>query len=227
MTRNRIATTLLVAGMLCGCGDSTGTGVSGVTAKANDPTGDTYGVGSLLWDLTALSITGDSTGLTVKLDFSNNLIAPTSGDSNAMIGFVDLDTDEDSTTGFVSTVDQFRPNSGSTGMGPDFELDLASYAADSTVTVFNSLGNPMGQVRPVFKGKRVTIRIPAALIGGDDGALNAAAIVGTLATPTDIVPEFGHLHLDAVGALMQPSMGPTAMPAGSLRRLTRKTWGSR
>jgi methyl coenzyme M reductase beta subunit len=51
----------------------------------------------------------------------------------------------------------------------------------------------MGSVKPVFKGKRLSVRIPLAYLG-DATALNTAAIVGTLASPSDIVPEFGHLQ---------------------------------
>ena len=96
-------------------------------------------------------------------------------------------------TGIASTVDEFRPNSGSTGMGTDYALVLSDYASDSSVAVIDAAGNSMGRVKPVFDARRVTIRIPLALIGGDDGRLNAAAIVGVLGMPSDIVPENGHL----------------------------------
>jgi len=189
-----LATAVFFAGSLLGCGDSSGPG-GGTTGTANDPTGDTFGARVVQWDVTAMTITRDAGGITVVLDFATTLISPTSGDTTAMIGFVDLDVDRDSLTGFQSTVDAFRPGGGSTGMGVDYQLQLVGYAADSTVAVLDSLGGTTGRVKPSFSGKRVTIRIPKALLGGDDGVLNAAAIVGTLAEPTDIIPENGHLQV--------------------------------
>jgi hypothetical protein len=77
---------------------------------------------------------------------------------------------------------------------------LGNYAADSTVTVFDLFGDAMGQVRPVFSGRRVTIRIPKGLIGDDDGRLDAAAIVGIVGAASDIVPDNGHLTLGGTAA---------------------------
>ncbi len=98
------------------------------------------------------------------------------------------------------------------GMGVDYELDMVTLNTDSSATVFDTLGNPTGTVKVTVDGKRVTIRVPLALLGGDDGFLNAAAVVGTRIEPTDIAPNGGHLKLGGTG--------PVApyMPAASTRR---------
>ena len=216
--------TLLVVGSLLGCsGDSSGPGAGGASGQVTDPSGDTFGAGTVQWDLTAMTITRDTGGITVLLDFSVNAISPVTGDTNAMIGFVDLDVDQDSTTGFTSTVDLFRPNPGSTGMGADYEIELLGYAADSTVTVSDSMGDPVGQVKPAFNAKRVTIRVPKALLGGDDGFLNASAIVGTDAEPTDIIPESGHLKLGGTGPVAPNRPGVSALRVGPRRS---RVWGA-
>ena len=214
MTPTRITGALLVSALLSSCGDSTGPG-AGPSAKVSDPSGDTYGSDSVKWDVTAMTISRDTSAVTVRLDFSSNPISPVSGDSNAMLGFVEFDTDQDSTTGFLTAVDQFRPAPGSTGMGAEYRLDLATYAPDSTTLVLDTLGTPTGSVRPVFHGKSVTIRIPLALLGGAT-ALNAAAIVGTRASPSDIIPENGHLHL-----------GPSALAGSSSAGAARAESGRR
>jgi hypothetical protein len=211
----RFAAAILAAGLVGGCGGDAsgpGTGDSGpgdpgpggpgagvLTGVVTDPTGDTFGNRGVEWDLTAMTITRDTGGITVQLDFSSDLISPTSGDANAMIGFVDLDTDQDPTTGSPTTVDEFRRDGGSTGMDSDYQLTLTAYGADSTVPIFNSSGVVTGRVKPVFRGSRVSIRIPRSMLDNDDGFLNAAAIVGTQASPTDIVPETGHLQVGGVG----------------------------
>lgn len=164
-----------------------------------DPTGDTYGSGVVRWDLTGFTITRDADGITVQLDFPRDVISPTSGDTTAMIGYVGFDVDQDSTTGdLASIVDEFRPDSGSTGLGVEYEIELVDYAQDSTVTVTGSSGTT-GRVKPVFSGNHITVRIPRALLGNDDGYLNAAAIVGNNHSPNDIIPESGHLTLSGMG----------------------------
>lgn len=185
----------------CG-GDSSGPGGGGggtVTAKATDPTGDAFGVDSVQWDFTALTITRDTGGIDVLVDLSADVVSPTSGDSNSAFVFVDFDTDQDSTTGISSIVDDNRPGPGSTGMGVDYFLDLADFNPDSTVNVVSAALSVTGTVRPAFSGKRISVRIPRSLLGGDDAFLNAAAIVGTFFEATDIVPENGHLKVGGVG----------------------------
>jgi hypothetical protein len=196
----------MVAAILGGCNsDPSGPGSGEAKANVTDPSGDTFGSGGISWDLTGMTITREIGGITVLLEFSNDLISPISGDPNAMIGFVDFDVDQDPTTGTATTVDQFRPPPGLTGMGKEYQLALFNYAVDGTVTIFNSLGSPVGQVEPLFSGRQVSIRIPGALLGDDDGFLNAAAIVGNLARPSDIIPERGHLQLGGPATRISPT----------------------
>lgn len=201
--RRSVAMLLLLAMSLWSCTDAAGPSppLAQQVGAVSDPIGDTFGVGPVHWDLIRLTIGQDTGGLTVMMDFSNNIVPPLTGDSNAMIGFVDFDVDQDSTTGTVATVDAFRPDSsGSTGMGTDYSLALALYAADSSVTVTNAEGALTGRVKPDFDGgRRVTIRIPRAMLGNTSQPLYAAAIVGTLAQPSDIIPENGHLSVGPLG----------------------------
>lgn len=200
MKRGLSMVTLLSACALWSCGgDPAGPGSGATTARVTDPTGDTYGTGAVRWDITAMAITRDADGITLMLDFSSNVISPTSGDTTAVIGYVGFDVDQDSATAdLASIVDQFRPaGSGSTGLGVDYELELVDYDQDSTVTVTSPTGIT-GRVKPVFSGKRVTVRIPRALLGNDDGFLNAAAIVGTSRSPNDVIPDNGHLTVRAM-----------------------------
>ena len=231
MTWTRFAAAAVVAGFLCGCsGDASGPGTDGrgpggpgageVTAKITDPSGDTFGSRGVQWDVTTLTITRDTGGITAVLEFSSDLISPTSGDSNAMIGFLDFDTDQDPTTGSPTTVDEFRRDGGSTGMDNDYQLALADYGPDSSVTIYNSSAVMTGQVKPVFSGRKITIRIPKAMLGNDDGFLNAAAIVGTTASPTDIIPESGHLQLSGGTPAATNRVGVRAPAGGASRVVT-------
>ena len=171
--------------------------VEATTVTVTDPTGDVFGAAGVpKWDLTSMSISRDTAGITVVLELTTDPISPVSGLASAMIGFIDLDVDQEPQTGLGSVVDEYRPRgTGATGLGADYVVVLGNYAADSTVTVFDLFGDPMGQVRPVFSGRRVSIRIPKGLIGDDDGRLDAAAIVGIAGAASDIIPDNGHMTL--------------------------------
>lgn len=189
--------------LLCACGGgSTGPGTTSLTVKATDPSGDTYGVLAVQWDLTALTITRDSLGIDFTIDFTANVLSPMSGDSDAVYGEIDFDTDQSITTGTTSFVDVYGP--GSTGMGVDYVLDLFDYKTDSMVPVLrynpsDSTYSTTDSLRPVFSGKRITGRIPRSALGNDDGFLDAAVVVGTLREPTDIAPNSGHLKVGGTG----------------------------
>jgi hypothetical protein len=176
------------------------TGDGAASATVVDENGDTFPSSGVPWDLTALTIARDAGGITAHLDLSRDVIAPTSGDVSAVIGFLDLDLDQNPATGGIAVADEFRTDGGSTQLGVDARVDLSEFAGDFTVAVSDSHGIVVGRVRPVFDGRRITIRIPRALLGNDDGFLNAAAIVGSAGRPSDFVPNSGHLTLDGARA---------------------------
>jgi hypothetical protein len=219
---------LVVAAGLGACNsDTSGPATGDLKANVADPAGDTFGAGPIAWDLTAMTITRGDSSITVVLDFSENLISPTSGDTAAMVALVDFDTDQNIATGNEPTVDAHRPTHvGLTGMGKDFQLALTTYGPDSTVRILNSVGATMGRVKPVFNGRHVTIQIPTALLGNDDGFLNAAAIVGNATTPNDIIPEHGHLRLGGNSSVRATSSRTTGV-AGRARGTTGGSWAER
>ncbi len=206
---------LLVA---CG-GDSSGPGAT-TTATANDPTGDFFGAGATQLDMTSMTITRDTGGIDVVLNFTAAVFSPVSGNAAAVFGQVDFDVDQDTSTGLGSLVDVFRPTGVSTVLGVDYALDLFTYNADSTVNILDTLGAIRGQVKPVFNGTRISVRIRRSLFGGDDAFVNAAVIIGTNAEPTDITPNDGHLRVGGTGPVAPYRPGAPARPAASIRR----TW---
>lgn len=218
-----------VLGAVAGCGgDSAGPGVGGgngngnITATVTDPAGDTYGVDSVQWDLTRITIMRDTAGITVTLDLSADVLSPVSLEDTATLAFVDFDTDQSAATGISSIVDDNRPGTGATGMGVDYFVDLADFNLDSTVNVVNAAFTVTGTLRPTFSGKTISVRIPRAMLGGDDGFLNAAAIVGTVIEPTDIVPENGHLKVGGTGPVA-PNRSEVSAPM-PVRRLGPRRW---
>jgi len=167
------------------------------TVSVADPLDDTFGLpGYTQWDVSAFTLTRETDGITVRLDFANDVALSVPGDPNALVGLVEFDLDQNKTTGKLGYVDQLRPDGGSTGMGVDAVLNLSNIATDSTLVVYGSGGSPTGKAKVTIGGRRLTIRIPSSALGDDDGYLDAAVIVGNSGrSPTDLAPQSGHLSL--------------------------------
>ena len=163
-------------------------------ATAEDPTGDTFGVAAK-WDVTGLTLAREPDVLAVMLDFSRDVVPPTTGDPSAVLAFVDLDLDQNFSTGSSAMADEFRQDGSSTVLGVDARINLAAPDENGRIAIIDGLGRERGRVTPVYAGKRITVRVPTALLADDDGYVNAAAIVGIAGAPSDIVPQVGHLAL--------------------------------
>ena len=192
MIGKRVLAMLVAAGLALSCNDSSGPG--GDTASATDPSGDVFGADSIKPDLTRVTVTHDGGGLLIVMEFTANPIPIFKDSIYGTGGIVDLDVDQDSTTGSQTWADFYRP-SGSSGMGEEYYLQFLSYGADSTVSVNTDAGAPTGSVRPVFNGKQVSLRIPLTMIGNDDGSVNVAVLVGSKLAPSDVAPNAGHIKV--------------------------------
>ena len=78
------------------------------------------------------------------------------------------------------------------------EVDHIAFKTFVSADGLHMGGNPTGKAKVTIGGRRLTIRVPAALIGNDDGYVDAAVIVGNQGrSPTDFAPQTGHLSLQA------------------------------
>ena len=216
---------LLGGWLLVACGND-GTGPApGPTATVTDAVADTFGTptpGYVQADLTALTVTHAADAVTITLTYARPV--PRSTAMDRVLTYVDLDTDQNPATGFTGATDQSRPGSGSTGLGVDYLL-----AFDSLVSVRvmdgSVVGTEIGKISPTVSGNRVTIRVPLALIGSDDGYLDVAAVVGRMGMgPTDIIPDDGHLSLDLPGSASSPFPATPAVRATPSRPSPEGLW---
>jgi hypothetical protein len=202
-SRASVLTSLsLVVGALAGSGSSEMPSMpddagDSSTVTVGDPIGDTFGLpAGLQWDIVALAVARETDGITVRLDFANEVAMPLVADPNALVGLVELDLDQNRATGKLGYVDQLRKDGGATEMGVDAAINISQIAPDSTLLVYDMGGNPVGKAKVTIGAHRLTIRVPAALLGNDDGYVDAAVIVGNQGhSPTDLAPQTGHLSL--------------------------------
>jgi len=175
--------------------------------SVSDPAGDTYGAPDdpSQPDITMLAAAHDSDGLTIVI----RLASPV-----GLMGYVDLDVDQDPTTGNLAQVDAYRPDpGGSSGLGDEFVVDLSNGVLVDVVNY-----GIVAYVARVYSGNTVTIRIPLQQLAGSNGKVNLATVVGDDNGPTDIAPNEGHL-----------TMGAPNMVAATTRPLQRLplSWATR
>src|SRR6266566_2785893 len=173
-----------------------------------DPVGDTYGAPDdpSQPDITMLAAAHDSDALTIVI----RLASPV-----GLVGYIDLDVDQNPNTGGLAQVDAYRPDpGGSSGLGDEYVVDLSN---GLLVDVVNY--GIVAYVGRVYNGNTLTIRIPLQQLAGSNGNVNLATVVGDDNGPTDIAPNEGHLTMGA------PSMA-AALRAPLLRRI-QLPWAAR
>ena len=95
--------------------------------KVNDPVGDTFGHSPPRHDVTQFTAMTNGSVLSLTVVFSGTVHNPNSS-TNAVLGFIDLDTDQDKTTGKVSNVTSNCPYP-SSNLGMDYYIDLSQYVS--------------------------------------------------------------------------------------------------
>ncbi|HEU4629347.1 MAG TPA: hypothetical protein VFS08_06355 [Gemmatimonadaceae bacterium] len=168
-----------------------GGGGGGDAFSFTDPMGDLRPEASAADAPDALALSGSVDGdtITIRLVFRAAVARFSEGRSNSLDGFVDLDVDENATTGIPAAVDEVG---GATGMGADFYVDLRDATA-STVTVLEAGETTGTSVPATFGTTTVTIRVPRTLVEEDDGRFRLSALVGNPDGPSDFVPNSGFL----------------------------------
>lgn len=171
----------------------------------DDPVGDAVGP----VDVTTISAGTDDVEASFRLDFSESTPM---GD---LAGFLFLDTDQDPTTGL--------PAEGLSGLptqdvGMEYFVDLFS-ASSGEILVVDAATFELTAVLPAtISGQSLSFDVPVDAIGGDDGSMNVAAVVGNFAGPTDWAPDDGNGELvpfrDTDWMTPNPA-GGTLAPRGS------------
>lgn len=172
-----------------------------VKASVADPTGDTFGDLATQIDIVELEANVVGNSLVIRIEFAAAISRPDSGAANAIDGFIDIDTDQDGSTGTVPFVDALTGNP-TTGMGDEFYVDFFGFnGVDDTVDLVDDRPGSGGITIPVpisFDGDELTVTISLTDLA-DDGAVNIATVMGTVDEPTDVAPNQGSLATEGGG----------------------------
>jgi hypothetical protein len=183
-----------------------------LTLVQADAAEDTFSLGisgvAVMPDILVFGAAWDVDSLIIGLAFKDSVVMARQGGPNAVAGLVEFDIDLDSQTGIESQVDVHRPGGNPTGMGVDVMVDLFG-DEDGSYVIFDSRPEIIGATTPDIRGRLIGFYVPSSLIGTSD--LRTAAIVGTVAEPTDIVPNDGSVLVAGAGGV--PARA-AVLPAG-------------
>ncbi|MEW6619951.1 MAG: hypothetical protein AB1422_11560 [bacterium] len=120
-----------------------------------------------------IGISMGSPAVTLRLTFNQWT------DISTVIGYIDLDTDQDRYTGWGPWK---YPEIGG---GFEYALDFFSLP---TVSIYDINWNLMGELTAVLGTDTIEITIPLGMLGNDDGVMDLEMIVGNWDAPTDLAP---------------------------------------
>ncbi len=146
-----------------------------------DPVGDTYAAGPDINELVA-SVT--DTSVNFSITFEEPVIAPSSG-VGAIVGYLDIDIDQNQSTGLESHQSGFSPT-GSSSLGIEYYLDFFSeqFSPDNVEVVNAATNLPVGLAPVSFEGSTILVELPLDLIE-QDSALNYGVVFGSFNRMTD------------------------------------------
>ena len=187
--------TATYAGVVASTGSAIITLVPPATAEMVDAAGDAFGPAT--FDVVSIATARTSEALTITVTFRSTTppVLPTANAAAApgdLAGFIDFDTDESSATGFTSANAAYCPCSPVSAIGSELFVSLfqrnaaGNYDVISTATLAD-----VGDAVPTVSGSVLTLTIPLADLGDDDGITNLSSVLGDFLGPTDCTPDAG------------------------------------
>lgn len=166
----------------------------GLVLNFPDPTGDTFGFLTPQLDIVNTQVTLTPTAIMFDVAFADMISAPSANLDNSVYGDIDLDIDQNPSTGSTSNVTLYgnQPS----GLGIEYYVDLFSeYFDPGFVELVDVSGVSVPVSLPIsFGTNSFSVTIPLSDLGGDDGYVNFGVIAGTFYESTDqqvggVVPE--------------------------------------
>jgi hypothetical protein len=181
-------TTVLPVTVSC---SAIGSGIAGFTV--DDPAADTLpnaaANGTRALDLLSVSGRYLPGWLILSLRFSAPVTAARRNAASSLYGVIDLDVDENASTGVPPVVNSFG---GIVSQGVDYEINFFSGDTSGAAGLVTAQGL-IGLIAATYDADSVVLRIPLSKLGNDDGNLTLSGVIGTADRPTDLIPNAGVL----------------------------------
>jgi hypothetical protein len=164
-----------------------------------DLAGDTFGSGNYQYDILSADVfqDRDNTQLVMHLTFNNPVHPPsTAGADDELVGYLEIDTDQDPGTGTPSFIDSYASSLGlpPANLGVEYGIDFFYYDTQfHTLSVYEgNMSILSGYARAIYGENTVTVQIPLAALGDDDGNIKFGFILGTFPEPTDMAYTYSY-----------------------------------
>jgi hypothetical protein len=188
---------VLAAALACGRGSDDRLSPNVRQYAITDPQGDTlaspYAV-SRAHDVLNLEATPQGDTLFVSLRFANLVQPFSSRATNALLGIIDFDIDDDPATGVLPIADQFGATS---RLGAEWSLFLEdSTVADGgrRVALRHIATGEVFWIPGSFDGTAVVAHVPLARLQAREGSnIRMVGVLGNVERPSDFVPNEGSM----------------------------------
>jgi hypothetical protein len=176
------------------------------SAVVNDIGGDTVPGASATYDILSIDALFTLTDVTFIVNLGSNPLAPSSAGASGIYGFIDIDIDNNASTGVTSNIDTLNSPFGNTGLGMEYSLKLSSEASHAGfVDLFDPILSTT-TTAPITYGINIfSIKAALSQLGNDDGLLSYSVAVGDSANVTDQA-------VDASLLAATSSLAPTVVP---------------
>lgn len=147
---------------------------------------DIFGFGPPFHDIDTIDVTFSATHVHFLATFHTTIAPPSAFAFNSVYGALDLDTDENGSTGLAALQNGFSPPLPSVGIGVDYYVDIGSEEFHpGFVDVISSAFVITAIVPVVFTSDTIAVDVPLSALGGDDGSMRFALLAGSFFQPTD------------------------------------------
>ena len=176
-----------------------------------DLSNDTFGVNAVKIDILSINVESDSQYLYMTCTFASPVFETDTGNSFDLFGYIDLDVDQDSTTGTTALSDFYN---GSSEIGMDYYLELMPDAQPGLIALKDSNGKLIDDIPIVFNDNSFIVTIPLSVLGNDDGFINYTAFFGDVEGPDDVIPNSGFATNGTASNPVPDPAPPTPSPSG-------------
>lgn len=153
-----------------------------------DLANDTFSANAVKIDILSIDVESDSQYLYMTCTFASPVFETDTGDPFDLFGYIDLDVDQDATTGTTALSDFYN---GSSEIGMDYYLELMPDAQPGIIALKNSNAKFIDDIPIVFNENSFIVTIPLNVLDNDDGFVNYTAFFGDAGGPDDVIPNSG------------------------------------
>ena len=164
-----------------------------------DPIGDTMAspfARSRAHDVLSVEAVPQGDTLVVWLRFAQSVQPFSTRASNALLGIIDFDVDDDPTTGLPAFADDFGATS---AIGAEWSLfleDSTVSAGDRRVAMVNLETNEIFWIPSRFEGSTVTALVPMGMLrSGAASRIRMVGVFGSEERASDVVPNEGSIAI--------------------------------